>query len=62
MTIDIKKRKSKFDLSECAFLKVSKAQYEELSKLTDNTNLHWSEYARLILQKYISTGLGRVGE
>ena len=50
------KRKSKFDLSSPAFLKVPKSQYTELKKITDNTNIHWSELSRLILDWWIKTG------
>jgi len=37
-------------------LKVPKSQYTELKKITDNTNIHWSELSRLILDWWIKTG------
>ena len=52
----MKKRKSKFELSEFAVLKVPKSQHAELTKTTDNTNLHWSELARMILDDWIKKG------
>jgi len=52
----MKKRKSKFDLSDFAILKVPKDQYNALSKIADNTNIHWSEVGRMILDWWIKTG------
>jgi len=51
--MNLKKRKSKFDLSEVAILKVPKSQYAQLKKLTDNTNIHWSECARMVLDWWL---------
>ena len=50
---EIKKRKSKFDLEGFAHCKIPKAQRAELKKFTDNTNIHWAEVVRMIVQKWI---------
>jgi len=47
------KRKSDFDLTVFATLKVPKAQYLELKKIGDGMQLHWSEVARRILRAWI---------
>jgi len=59
MTISITKRKSKFDLSEFAHMKVSKDQYNALKEIADNTNIHWSELGRMVLDWWIKQGKRR---
>ena len=58
----VTKRKSKFDLSEFAHCKIPLDQYNALKKIADNTNIHWSELARMILAWWINTGKKVVGE
>jgi len=47
------KRKSDFDLTAFATLKVPKTQYLELKQIADGMQLHWSEVARRILRAWI---------
>ena len=50
----MRKRRSKFDLEGFAHCKIPKAQRAELKKFTDNTNIHWAEVVRMIVQKWIN--------
>ena len=52
----MRKRRSKFDLSDYAHCKIPKSQYSTLKEFTDNTNIHWAEMVRMILDKWIKTG------
>jgi len=56
-----KRRKSEFDLSEFAILKVPLEQYNVLKPLADGMKIHWSEVARRILRLWISND-GKVVE
>ena len=51
--MNMRKRRSKFDLYDFEHLKVPKSQYTQLKNLTDNTNLHWSECARMVLDWWL---------
>jgi len=57
-----KTRKSKYDLSEYAILKVPKSQYQQITQISDNTNLHWSELARRILDWWLRQPEKKVSE
>ena len=60
----MRKRRSKFELSDYAHCKIPKSQYSALKEFTDNTNIHWAECARMILDRWIKTGaiLDKVNE
>jgi len=49
----MRKRRSTFDLSDYAHCKIPKSQYSALKEFTDNTNIHWAEVVRMIVQKWI---------
>ena len=49
----MKKRKSNFDLSNPAIVKMPEAHYNHLTAFTKDTNIHWSEVVRMIVQKWI---------
>ena len=54
--MNMRKRRSKFDLEGYAHCKIPKSQYSTLKEFTDNTNIHWAEMVRMILDKWIKTG------
>jgi len=47
-------RKSSYDLSEIAYLKVPKSIYEKYVKIAEKRDMHWSELARKMLDGWIS--------
>ena len=49
------KRKSQYDLTNHAILKVPKVLYDELVKDAEKENIHWSEKARQILEWHYTT-------
>ena len=57
----MRKRRSKFDLEGYAHCKIPKSQRAELKKTTDNTNIHWAEVVRMIVDKWIKND-GRILE
>ena len=46
------RRKSRFDLSDVAYLKVPKNLYLKIKEITPD-NKHWSEIARNILETWL---------
>jgi len=46
-------RKSSYDLSEPAYLKVPKSMYGKYVRVAKQENIHWSELARNVLEAWI---------